>query len=265
MAAVIANEQTQAGYGLLRLEAPAIARECTPGQFVMARVASVHDPLLRRAFAVHSADRDAGRLELLYGVVGKGTHLLAALRPGDTLDLLGPLGHGFELDLSRDSLLVAGGFGAAPLLFLAQEISRCGGSGRLFYGCRTATSLIRAAEFERLGIELVVATEDGSRGHRGLVTEVLLPALMAGGIGPPLATVYGCGPRPMLAAVARLCSGVGVPCQVSLHSFMGCGIGACLGCAVPRKAGERNEHLTYAKVCVDGPVFDAAEIELEEL
>lgn len=260
-ARVIANEPLTPGFGLLKLEAPHIARTAKPGQFLMVRVAPTLDPLLRRAFAVHYVEREAGTIGVLYAVVGRGTRLLSEVRAGATLDVLGPLGRGFELDLGRDALLVAGGFGAAPLLFLAQEVSRCAGTGRLFYGTRTAAGLIRAAEFERLGIEVVSATEDGSYGQKGLVTDILLPALMGGGIGPPQATVYGCGPKPMLAAVAKLCSGVGVPCQVSLHAFMGCGIGACLGCAVERKR-QPHEPPAYAKVCVDGPVFEAEEVEL---
>jgi dihydroorotate dehydrogenase electron transfer subunit len=262
-ARVLANGPVAAGFGLLRLEAPPVAREAKPGQFVMVRLPGCgFDPLLRRAFAVHYVDPEAGWFEMLYAVVGRGTGLLAGLRPHDSLDLLGPLGRGFDLDLSREPLLVAGGVGAAPLLFLAQEIRRCDVEARLFYGCRTAEGMVRAESFRALGVEVVAATEDGSAGRQGLVTDILLPALMSGGIGPPQAEVYACGPKPMLAAVSKLCRATQVPCQVSLHAFMGCGIGACLGCAVTRR-GEPGRPPSYAKVCLDGPVFDAEEVDLD--
>jgi dihydroorotate dehydrogenase electron transfer subunit len=220
------------------------------------------DPLLRRAFAVHWVEPEAGLFDILYGVVGKATRILSHLRAADTLDVLGPLGRGFEIDLSREQFLMAGGVGTAPLLFLAQELRRRGASARLFYGVRTAAKLVRMDAFRALGVEVVAATEDGSEGARGLVTDILLPALMAEGIGPPQATVYGCGPKPMLAAVARLCRGMDVPCQVSLHAFLACGIGACLSCAIPRRV-EPGQEPTYAKVCADGPVFAAEEVELD--
>lgn len=262
LARVAANEPLTPGFGLLTLEAPEIAAAAKPGQFVMVRVAPLADPLLRRAFAVHAADRERGLILILYGVVGRGTRLLSQVRAGESLDVLGPLGRGWRLEAGREAWLVAGGFGAAPLLPLAQEAAAAGTPVRLFYGTRTAAGLIRAGEFERLGVEVACATEDGSHGQKGLVTDLLLPALMSGGIGPPLTTVYACGPKPMLAAVARLCAGMGVPCQVSLHAFMGCGIGACLGCAVERRPVP-GEPPNYAKVCVEGPVFDAQEVSLE--
>jgi dihydroorotate dehydrogenase electron transfer subunit len=259
---VVSNAPVADGFGLMRLEAPEIASQARPGQFVMVRVAPKNlDPLLRRAFAVHYVLE--GLFDILYAVVGKGTGLLTSLRARDRLDLLGPLGRGFEVDPSREPVLVAGGVGAAPLLFLAQEIRRQGAEAKLFYGARTAAKLVQADAFRQLGVEVNVCTEDASLGQAGLVTEILLPALMAEGIGPPQASVYACGPGPMLAAVARLCSGVGVPCQVSLHAFMACGIGACLGCAVSRRPGKPGQEPSYAKVCIDGPVFDAEEVFFE--
>jgi dihydroorotate dehydrogenase electron transfer subunit len=260
-AKVISNAPVAAGCGLMRLEAPEVARTASPGQFVMVRVAPASlDPLLRRAFAVHYTLPEEGRFDILYGIVGKGTAIMAAARPGDILDVLGPLGRGFDLDPKAcEAYLVAGGVGAAPLLFLAQEAVRRGAETRLFYGARTAQLLLRADAFRELGVEVTVATEDGSEGLKGFVTEPLLPALMGGGIGPPQARVYACGPMPMLSAVARLCRGVGVSCQVSLHSFMACGIGTCLACAIARKT-EPGQAPSYAKVCTDGPVFDAEEV-----
>ncbi|MFH0811142.1 MAG: dihydroorotate dehydrogenase electron transfer subunit [Pseudomonadota bacterium] len=262
-AKVLSNMQAAEGLWLMRLEAPECARTALPGQFIMLRVAPALDPLLKRAFAVHSAEPDKGVIDILYAVVGKGTELLSRVRSGELLEAIGPLGRGFRIDHDRDPILVGGGVGVAPLLLLAEHMKKSKAQVRLFYGCRSASGLAQVDAFLRLGVSVTITTEDGSRGHEGMVTDLLLPELMAAGIGPPPASVYACGPKQLLASVARLCRGVGVPCQVSLHPFMGCGIGACLGCAVPRAQTE-GRGLSYAKACVDGPVFDAEEVNLED-
>ncbi|OQX10178.1 MAG: hypothetical protein BWK76_21110 [Desulfobulbaceae bacterium A2] len=231
------------------LRAPQIAAAARPGQFVMARVSQGYDPLLRRPFSIH---RVAGAtIELLFKVVGRGTALLAATATAASLDLVGPLGHGFSEDVTSPVLLLGGGMGIAPLLFLATRL-RAAAPGQalpVLLGARERAELVALIEdFTRLGCEVHVATDDGSLGHHGLVTDLFEQVV------PAAARVAACGPWPMLRAVARLCREQGHACEVSLETMMACGLAACLGCAVARPVGG------YAHVCKDGPVFAAGEV-----
>jgi dihydroorotate dehydrogenase electron transfer subunit len=249
---VVRNEEVARDTFLMELEAPSIASAAKPGQFVMLRVSERPDPLLRRPFSICST-REGGTLLLLYRVVGRGTRILAETGPGGHLSLMGPLGHGFRVPgATQSSLMAAGGMGLAPLVFLAG----LAGEGRctLMAGYGTAAEIIPLERVGAGGLHASVATEDGSAGHKGLVTELLEGAL-AETVGE---TVYACGPLPMLRRVAALCLERGVDCQVSLESFMACGLGACQGCAV--KAGPE-EGRTYLHVCGDGPVFRASAID----
>lgn len=238
----------------LTLRAPEIAAKARPGQFVMIQTSSGYDPLLRRPLSIHQTiGKD--QVQLLYKVVGKGTRLLAAMTPGRQLNLTGPLGHGFELAGRKAICLVGGGMGIAPLYFLARELLRLANPPQciVLLGARTAAELgPLQRDFLDLGATTHLATDDGSLGHHGYVAELLLehPA-------PQLAwTVCACGPQSMLKAVAGQCRKQGWECQVSLEATMACGIGACLGCAVPpaKLSGP------YLHVCKDGPVFKAEEV-----
>jgi dihydroorotate dehydrogenase electron transfer subunit len=194
---------------------------------------------------------------LLYRVVGKGTRIMADIRAGSSLSIVGPLGRGFEPPgAGEECLLVAGGMGIAPLVFLVRSMGKTGVTFMTGFG--TAREIISPA---RLGIEdfaVAVATEDGSAGHHGLVTALLKDALS----GKGKKTAYACGPAAMLKAVASLCLGKGVRCQASLETVMACGLGACLGCAVPAapESGRSSFH-----VCQDGPVFSVSSIDWEHL
>jgi dihydroorotate dehydrogenase electron transfer subunit len=206
------------------------------------------DPLLPRPMAVYRARTvDGGaELEILYRRVGRGTRLLAETRPGQALRVVGPLGRAFPLPAPGErAVLVAGGTGIASVYELA---ARSAPAATVLLGARTASDLMGQRDFAALGVELRLATEDGSHGTRGLVTDLLESALA----GP--ARVYACGPKPMLEAVARIAAARGRPCVVSLENRMACGFGVCLGCAAPLAAGG------YALVCRDGPAFDAAAI-----
>jgi len=238
----------------LTLRAPEIAANARPGQFVMVQTSPGYDPLLRRPLSIHQTIGH-DQVQLLYKVVGKGTRLLATMTAGQQLNLTGPLGHGFELAASKAICLVGGGMGIAPLYFLAREILRntCPPKCVVLLGARTAAELgPLPGNFMDLGVTTHLATDDGSLGHHGFVAELLLQHL-----DPELKwTVCACGPHPMMKAVAGQCRKQGWECQVSLEATMACGIGACLGCAVPQAELSG----PYLHVCKDGPVFKAEEV-----
>jgi dihydroorotate dehydrogenase electron transfer subunit len=243
-------------YYTISLETPPDFPEVAPGQFVMALADPGRDPYLRRAFSVFDVSRAEGlpRLELLGKVIGRGTSRLAARRVGDTVRVLGPLGRGFRIEGAGRAALVAGGVGSAALLLLARALHAAGSVFDVLYGGRRADDLACADRFadlvRRAGGELVAVTEDGSRGRRGLVTEALEDGLAAS----RWHSVFTCGPTPMMARVAALATHHGVPGQAALETPMGCGYGACLGCAVPHRDGR------FALCCQDGPVFDFDEV-----
>lgn len=255
----------------VRLRCPEIARRIVPGQFVMLRLADFDDPLLGRPLALYDTVLDeAGQpvgIDVVYLVIGKMTSRLATWQAGQTLEIWGPLGNGFAPEPTGHLVMVAGGIGQTPFLALAREYltqrrygdpAREGGNAArvtLCYGARSRDLLAGIDDFERLGVEVVVSTDDGSAGHHGLVTEVLARVLAEG--TSPL--VVSCGPEPMLKAVAELTASQELPCRVSLETPMACGLGICFSCVarVRDVAGEWD----YRRTCVEGPVFDAAAIE----
>jgi len=205
--------------------------------------------MLRRPFSIHRVV--PGRaFEILFQVVGKGTEALSRVKIHDTVDIIGPLGTGFKYsDEIRSALLIAGGLGAAPLLFLAEELTE---RQVLFYpmlGTRTKTQLLRYIDFKRLGKKTYAATEDGSFGHEGTVVDLLNRTVH--NIRPEV--IYACGPVGMLKKISETADEFGIDCQVSLETKMACGIGVCLGCACVTKQG-------YKMACKDGPVFNARDI-----
>lgn len=240
---------------LLTVSAPAVAASATPGQFVHVGVASpaADDPFLRRPISLAQIDGEKGTIGLIIRAVGRGTRALVRAVPGDRLDLLGPVGRGFPVEYGdRPVLLVGGGVGAAPLLPLAHRLA-AGGNMRFLLGSRTEGELWGAGLAQRFGVNCAISTDDGSAGHTGLVTDLLERELSGGG---DVAAICACGPTPMMRAVAAIAARHEIACYVSLEQRMGCGVGACLGCAWPRAGGG------YVRVCVDGPVFDATEVIL---
>ena len=239
-------------YRILRVrdEAPA-----APGQFAMLSAAERwgggedERPFVGRAFSV--ARQADGEAHYLLEDVGPGTRRLCELRAGEEIDVVGPLGQGFRAPREgRHAVLVGGGVGTAPLAILQDEL----GAGKT-----TVLLGFRDAEHAR-GAELLagakVASDDGSVGHRGFVTELLREEIEAGSVEPM--EVYACGPPPMLEAVRALCEQHEIPCQLALEAGMACGFGACFGCVVPRRGGG------YLRVCVDGPVLDGELLERVE-
>jgi dihydroorotate dehydrogenase electron transfer subunit len=261
-AIVIGNHRLSSEYNVLALAAPEIAVEARPGQFVMVKPSEACDPLLRRPFSVFEILRDGGRvtgLSLLSKRVGPSTRRLFDAEPGERIRCLGPLGRPFTpVDPPARAWMVAGGVGLAPFATLAEALRRRGAATRLYYGGRSAADLFHLDWFEGLGVELSLATEDGSRGEPGRVTAPLERDLRAA--RPGALVLYACGPEAMLAAVARLAAASDRPCQVSVERVMGCGIGGCYSCVIPVREGNRSH---FVRSCLAGPVFDGATIDWE--
>jgi dihydroorotate dehydrogenase electron transfer subunit len=258
-AVVLANTRLSPDYNVLSLDAPDVARDAAPGQFVMIKTSPGLDPLLRRPFSIFEILRhDNGEvrgLSLLNKRVGVGTSLLYDARPGDPISCLGPLGRPFvPVDPPAQAWMVAGGVGLAPFVTLAEALVARGTSMTLFYGGRSAADLYHAEFFERLGARLIVTTEDGSRGTKGRVTGPLAQELTALSSDEAV-TLYACGPTPMMRAVADLGQAHGRTTFVSLEPVMGCGMGGCYSCVV-RVQRPGGTHLVRS--CIEGPVFNAS-------
>jgi dihydroorotate dehydrogenase electron transfer subunit len=254
-----------------RLECPAIARRVTPGQFVMLRLADCHDPLIGRALAVYdtyaATDGLPAGIDVVYLAKGKFTCRLAQCRPGQRLEIWGPLGNGFPAERIEHLIMVAGGIGQTPFVALAKEYlggQRYGDPPRqvppasrvtLCYGARSADMLAGVEDFSAAGVDVRLATEDGTRGHRGLVTDLLRQVLAESSLPR---RIVCCGPEKMLEAVAGIAARTGTECQVSLETPMACGIGICFSCVC--RVQDPTGGWDYKRTCVEGPVFDAARI-----
>ena len=256
-AIVLSNDRLSDSYNLVRLAAPEIAAGCQPGQFVMLKRAIGSAPLLRRPFSVFEILRDKHGavigFSLLSKQVGVVTRELFTLQPGERLCCLGPLGRPFSpVDPPGIGWMVAGGVGLAPFATLSEALRARGTDTTLFYGGRSADDLYHVPFFERLGVRVVLTTEDGSRGEAGLVTRPLERALDAMAPDTPL-TIYACGPTAMMRAVAQLGVTHGRPTEVSLEPVMGCGLGGCYSCVVRVRADKPTGR--FVRSCLDGPVF----------
>jgi dihydroorotate dehydrogenase electron transfer subunit len=238
-----------------------------PGQFVMLRIGDGFDPLLRRPFAAFKFKNQKGIfLEIFYKVVGHGTRIMSHLNPEHKLDLLGPLGNGFKIpDKIKAAFIVAGGMGIAPLRGLIYHLVESQiGEIYVFMGARSSPELLFQDTFREMKVSLQVSTEDGSAGHKGLVTEIFSQFLESYQLEEKNDKIcFACGPLPMLEALACITSRYQFPCQVSLESRMACGIGACLGCVIKLRNQDHSGKDTerYGRVCLEGPVFDIQEIE----
>jgi len=257
-AEIISNSKIKEQYYKIVFASRVIAQSVLPGQFVMVRARDSGEVFLRRPLSAHRVF--GGNVELFYEVVGKGTEILSGLKAGERIDVLGPLGNGFNYKLNVErggpQILVAGGMGVAPLMFLAERLAvnrRSSNSAKIsvFIGAKTKQLLLCAKEFKQIGCDVKIATDDGSQGFHGRVTELLEKALST--MNYQLSTIYACGPQPMLKEISRISCQNSVPAQVSLEAHLACGIGACLGCVVNTKDG-------YKRVCKEGPVFAAHEL-----
>lgn len=263
-ATVLANRRLSRDYNVLTLEAPEVGARTVAGQFVMVRPEGMTETILRRPFSVFEVLRDESgsptAISILNKRAGRTTNRLYDAEPGERIACLGPLGRPFTaVGAPREAWMVAGGVGLAPFATLAETLSAAGTPSTLFYGARSDKELFYVEFFERLGVRLVLATEDGSRGERGRVTLPLDRALA--GREPGSVMVYACGPEPMLAAVAGVAARHQQPCEVSVERTMGCGLGGCYSCVIKVKDSEQPPH--FVRSCIAGPVFDGSQIVWE--
>jgi len=258
----------------VRFHSPTIARRIVPGQFLMLRLSGLSDPLIGRPLALYdtvaSASGALEAIDVVYLVKGKLTSRLWQMQPGQKLDVWGPLGNGFQGSGANRShlIMVAGGIGQTPFLALVQEAlgqKKYGDPPRTVhrasrvtfcYGARTAEYLAGLDDFEQLGIDIRIATDDGSRGHHALVTDVLKQVLAE---NKDNARIVCCGPEPMMHAASKIAREAKIPCEVSLETPMACGIGICFTCVA--KVRQEGGGWDFKRTCVEGPVFDADLIE----
>ena len=261
-ASLVHNIEVAQDFYLARLRAPGLAASALPGQFVEVQVSHEGAPYLRLPLSLCGTDPRGGTVDLLYEDMGAKSRALSRKEPGDWLACLGPLGRGFTgPPPGSTAVLVGGGIGIPPLLYLGEKLRWAAGSVILLAGARAASKHLPDALLEPAAQQVERATDDGTLGHHGLVTDLLEGVLDDG--SRPYA-VYTCGPHPMMAAVAAVCRDRRVPCQASLEEYMACGYGVCVGCVVEVIAPEGepvSPYQRYSRVCVDGPVFDAHRVQ----
>jgi len=248
---IVSNERDTDQYFRLVLRAPQIAPLIQPGQFAHVRILPLKDALLRRPFSIFQVVDDT--FSILYKNVGKGTDMLSRMRAGEELSVIAPLGHGFTVPKAGEEtpLLVAGGYGMAAMFLLAQRSPQ---RGIVFVGGRRRVDILCEKDFTAIGWEVRVATEDGSHGEKGFVTQPLIAELQK---KVPHRKVFACGPTPMLKAVGKLAEEFHLPAELSMDEHMCCGVGTCLACVIKVKAGDSWE---YQRTCTEGPVFDSHKI-----
>lgn len=253
---VLKQEQIDRDIFRLTFSCPEIAKSAEPGQFVHLRVSQGIDPLLRRPFSIHQVHGDES-ISLLYRTVGRGTGLMQTWQPGQIVDVLGPLGNQFDMNGTIEhAVIVAGGMGSAPVFFLIDRLKDMCSSITLLWGARTASEIFDLPWFEERGVEVRIATEDGSSGTQGFVTEIIKIHLSQ--ILPEKTRGFICGPERMIAAVQNLTASCPFPWQASLEGRMACGVGVCQGCPIKMTSG------VVKMVCSDGPVFPLQEIVFED-
>ncbi len=263
LARLLEHTEVSPNYWRMKMRQYFVAQNAKPGQFahLLPRRETLNAPLLRRAFSILNAQDDW--FEILYRVNGAGTQNMTLFRPGDDIDVVAPLGNGFEYS-TKHALLVGGGVGVPPMAMLAKfrdASAQSDNSTKVLIGARNVRDVICLDDFAKLGFEigldLKVATDDGSMGEQGLVTTLLERELQT---QQSETVVYACGPWPMLRAVAEVCRQYEVPCQVSMEESMPCGVGVCNGCVVEMKNAP-DEYSKYRRICVEGPVLWAHEVK----
>ncbi len=279
---VVGNEKLSPSIYRLTFQFEQLAASCRPGQFFMVRMSDTNDPLIGRPFALFDSDPVAGTVEMVFTAAGNLTRRLACVAAGSGIEVWGPLGNGFSLAPAQKIVIVAGGIGYTPFLatiraYLGRKAYGCPDpqiagteSVTMFFGARTAHDLVSLESLREAGANLMLATDDGSQGFHGFVTDLVRPWLAAEsqhaatdravvpGSGLVPLRMLSCGPFPMMKLAAENAAVHGVPCEVSLETPMACGIGICFSCVAPVKTGSGWD---YRRCCVDGPVFDGCQIE----
>ncbi|MFA7683998.1 MAG: dihydroorotate dehydrogenase electron transfer subunit [Syntrophales bacterium] len=269
---IIENEQIAEDYLVMSVLLSTRLDSALPGQFMMIRKQGVQDPLLRRPLGLYGVfQTEAGTvLEFLYRVVGKGTTALSRLVAGDTVDILGPLGKHFDIMPERSHIiLLAGGIGAAPLSYFLEYLVKHLDPSRerpiekpetrkmtFYYGAETSSTLVGLEKIKHFCSDVRIATDDGSAGFKGTITDLLRRDLPR--FDQNKTCIYSCGPTPMIRTLAQLLQPTSIPCRVSMEERMACGIGACLGCSI--KVRDPSSEWAYHQVCSDGPVFDLRDL-----
>jgi dihydroorotate dehydrogenase electron transfer subunit len=246
---IVSNKRLTQNHFLLRLKAPAPILPVAPGQFVQVLVPGSRTTFLRRPISIHNVGQDGKSLDLLIQIKGNGTRALSELREGEYLNLIYPLGNTFTIYNKANILLVGGGCGVAPLLYLARRLREAECKVQILLGARSQSYLFEMDEFAKFG-DLLCTTEDGSLGTSGFVTSHPVFKEPAGTFD----MIYSCGPEVMMKAVAKIAADSGTACEVSLENTMACGIGACLCCVVDTTTGHRC-------VCTEGPVFNTKDLK----
>lgn len=240
---VLKNEEIASGIFDLWVENPTLSSIAKPGQFAHILVPG---KTLRRPISICDADKSC--LRLVYQVKGEGTEILSQIKEGESLDIIAPLGNGFEIKEDKKYCFIGGGIGVPPMLYASKMKEK----PVVITGFRNKDLVILQSDFRKDNCELYLTTDDGTAGEKAFVTDVLKRKLN------DIDEVCACGPSPMLKAIAEICNDANVPCQISLEERMGCGIGACLVCACAVRKNDGTED--YVHVCKDGPVFDSKEV-----
>lgn len=245
----------------MRLKAPSAARGARPGQFIhiRCREEAPYDPLLRRPISLVDVDPVRGTLDIVYKVMGLGTRVLAQIPEGSEADFIGPLGEPFIFPpKGKRAVLIGGGVGIPPMVFLAKELVKGGGwRVKVFLGARTREWVICREDFRKLGVPVHAATDDGTLGYKGSVVNLFEKEFPYTLHPSPPTALYICGPTGMMKAAAAVAGRRGIPAQVSLEERMGCAMGCCMGCVVEVNTEPAGSHARFQRVCTEGPVFAA--------
>jgi dihydroorotate dehydrogenase electron transfer subunit len=240
----------------MTLQSEYLSQNALPGQFVNIKCSEGINALLRRPISICNVDRRGMSYDIVFQIKGTGTELLSKKQRNETVDVLGPLGNSFNMDEKYKRIaVVGGGIGVFPLLFLLKESKAV--EKHAYLGFRNADFVVLEDNFCRASTDLNISTDDGSKGYKGLVTDLLEKDIQSSAFD----IIYACGPMPMIRQVMSLSEKYSIPCQVSMEQRMGCGIGACLVCACKTKQGD---DWRYSHVCKDGPVFWSGDLILEE-
>ena len=256
---LISNCQLNQRYGLMGIQAAQIAKEAVPGQFVNVKIlTNSNDPLLRRPFSIHKVDRVRGIIYILFKIIGKGTEILFDLKKGTEIELLGPLGNGFEMMNNKSTLLIGGGIGIAPLYQLAAELTEANNQLKVLLGLTDKEDLILSETMEEFDSERILVEEiPGER--QGFVTRLLQELDLS-----KYDQIYVCGPRPMFKAVKDILGDRAEDAQFSMEEKMGCGVGLCFSCTCKVEEKEDKDEWHNKRVCVEGPIFRGDEVVFDD-